>query len=170
MYMARSFMIHAALNWGEDGSDNISLWLFAVDYAVSLYNHIPQSGSGIMPLEMVPQNKSDHRDLMRAHAWGCPVYVLEASLQDEKKLPKWNRRAWMGQFLCFSQEHSSTVAWSGTFTRDMSVRNIILFLMISSKLCLTMASLWRRLIKLATSCLSTVMIVMLRRSMMMMVC
>ncbi|KAL7474381.1 hypothetical protein ACHAW6_000356 [Cyclotella cf. meneghiniana] len=25
-------------------------------------------------------------------------------------LPKWNRRACMGQFLCFSKEHSSTVA------------------------------------------------------------
>jgi len=90
MYMARLFMLHGALNWGEDGSDNISLWSFAVDYAAWLYNHIPQRGSGITPLEMVTQSKSDHRELMRAHVWGCPVYVLEASLQDGKKLPKWN--------------------------------------------------------------------------------
>jgi transposase InsO family protein len=26
MYMARSFMIHAALNWGKDGSDDLKLW------------------------------------------------------------------------------------------------------------------------------------------------
>ncbi|KAL7474841.1 hypothetical protein ACHAW6_000793 [Cyclotella cf. meneghiniana] len=87
MYMARSFMIHATLNWGEDGSDDISLWSFTVDYAVWLYNHIPQSSSGITPLEMVTQTKSDHRDLMKVHVWGFPVYVLEASLQDGKKLP-----------------------------------------------------------------------------------
>eukprot|EP00956_Cyclotella_meneghiniana_P030114 scaffold74968_cov57-Cyclotella_meneghiniana.AAC.5 len=36
--------------------------------------------------------------------------VLEAKLPDGKKLPKWNRRARMGQFLGFSGQHSSTVA------------------------------------------------------------
>ena len=49
---------------------------------------------------MVSQSKSDH----------CLVYVLEPTLQDGKKLPKWNRRVQMGQFLGFSSEHSSTVA------------------------------------------------------------
>jgi hypothetical protein len=110
MYMARSFMIHAALHWSEDGSDEISLWPFAVDHAAWLYNRIPQRTSGITPLEMVTKCKSDHRDLMRTHVWGCPVYVLEATLQDGKKLPKWNKRARMGQFLGFSRSHSSTVA------------------------------------------------------------
>jgi len=82
MYMARSFMIHAALHWGEDGSDNISLWSFAVDHAAWLYNRIPQRLSGITPLELMSHTKSDHKDLMRTHVWGCPVYVLEAKLQD----------------------------------------------------------------------------------------
>jgi hypothetical protein len=110
VYMARSFMIHAALHWSEDGSDDITLWSFAVDHAAWLYNRIPQRTSGITPLEMVSQCKTDHRDLMRTHVWGCPVYVLEATLQDGKKLPKWNKRARMGQFLGFSRTHSSTVA------------------------------------------------------------
>ncbi|KAL7474325.1 hypothetical protein ACHAW6_000300 [Cyclotella cf. meneghiniana] len=79
MYMARSFMIHTALHWGELGLDDISLWLFAVDHAVYFYNHITRRGSGITPLEVVSQCKSDHQDLMRTHVWGCPVYVLEPS-------------------------------------------------------------------------------------------
>ena len=110
MYMARSFMVHAAMHWNSDGADDLSLWGFAVDYAAWLYNRIPQRQSGITPMEMITNCKSDHRDLMRAHVWGCPVYVLEAKLQDGKKLPKWNRRARMGQFLGFSRAHSSTVA------------------------------------------------------------
>eukprot|EP00956_Cyclotella_meneghiniana_P015029 scaffold22790_cov42-Cyclotella_meneghiniana.AAC.1 len=110
MYMARTFMIHAALHWGSDGSDDLSLWSFAVDHAAWLYNRIPQQKSGITPLELVTNIKSDHRDLMRTHVWGCPVYVLDPKLQDGKKLPKWNRHARMGQFLGFSREHSSTVA------------------------------------------------------------
>jgi hypothetical protein len=88
MYMARSFMVHAALHWGADGSDDVSLWSFAVDYAAWLYNRIPQRRSGLTPLEMVTQTKSDHKDLMRAHVWGCPVYVLDPKLQDNRNLPK----------------------------------------------------------------------------------
>ena len=108
--MAREFMIHAALNWGEDGSDDIALWSFALDHAAYLYNRIPQRESGIAPLEMVTTNKSDYTDLARSHVWGCPCYVLEAKLQNNQKLPKWNRRARMGQFLGFSRHHLSTVA------------------------------------------------------------
>ena len=73
MYMACSFMIHTALNWGEHASDNIKLWAFAVNHAAWLYNHIPQCLSGITPLEMVTHAKSDHRDLHRTHVWGCPI-------------------------------------------------------------------------------------------------
>ena len=109
-YMARSFMVHTALHWAEDGAAELNLWSFAIDYAAWLYNRIPQRLSGITPIEMITQNKSDHRDLMRAHVWGCPVFVLEPKLQSGKKLPKWNKRARMGQFLGFSREHSSTVA------------------------------------------------------------
>jgi hypothetical protein len=38
------------------------------------------------------------------------VYVLEAKIQNDQKLPKWNRRARLGQFVGFSDEHSSMVA------------------------------------------------------------
>ncbi len=38
------------------------------------------------------------------------MYVLEAKLQNDQKLPKWNRRARLGQFVGFSDEHSSLVA------------------------------------------------------------
>jgi hypothetical protein len=41
--------------------------------------------------------------------FGCPVYVLDASLQDGKKIPKWNPWACLGLFLAFSDLHSSLV-------------------------------------------------------------
>ena len=42
--------------------------------------------------------------------WGCPTFVLDARLQDGKKIPKWNKRSRLGQFLGYSDEHSSLVA------------------------------------------------------------
>ena len=50
------------------------------------------------------------REILRCHLWGCPVYVLEAKLQNDQKLPKLNRRARLGQFVGFLDKHSSMVA------------------------------------------------------------
>ncbi len=44
-----------------------------------------------------------------SHVFGCPVYVLDAALQDGKKIPKWNPRARLGRFLGFSELHSLQV-------------------------------------------------------------
>ena len=103
-------MIRCALHWGEHGSDNFTLWCFTLDHAAWLYNKIPQMLSGLTPLEMIANYKADHKDLACTHVWGCPCYGLDPVLQNGKKIPKWNRRARMGQFLGFSRFHSSTVA------------------------------------------------------------
>ena len=44
-----------------------------------------------------------------AHIWGCPAYVLQATLQDKKKLPRWSPRSDRVQFLGHSKRHASTV-------------------------------------------------------------
>ena len=61
-------------------------------------------------MEIITKTKSNHRDLRSSHVWGCPVFVLEAKLQNYQKLPKWNRRSRKGQFIGFSDEHSTLVA------------------------------------------------------------
>ena len=53
---------------------------------------------------------SDHRDPLRCHVWGCPIFDLEPNLQNDQKLPKWNQRARMGQFLGFLDDHYFLVA------------------------------------------------------------
>jgi hypothetical protein len=77
---------------------------------VWIYNRVPNCQSGLTLLELLTKSKADHRDLLRAHVWGCPAIVLEPQLQNDKKLPKWNRRAWAGQFLGYLDKHSSLVA------------------------------------------------------------
>ena len=92
------------------GADDISLWPFSVKHAVWLYNCVPNFESGLTPMELITKQKADHRDILRSHVWGCPAYVLEPKLQNGQKLPKWNRRSRLGQFLGYSDEHSSLVA------------------------------------------------------------
>ncbi len=110
MYTARTFMVHASLHWTERGSDDLSLWSFAVKHLVWVYNHNPNVWSGLTPLELITREHSDYKDFLSCHVWGCPVFVLEAKLQNDQKLPKWNQQAQMGQFVGFSDKYSSLVA------------------------------------------------------------
>ena len=100
--MARTFMIHVALHWADYKVDDISLWPFAIKHAAWLYIRLPNQITGISPLEMLTREKATHKDLLRSHVWGCPTFVLDPRLQDGKKIPKWNRRSRVGQFLGFS--------------------------------------------------------------------
>jgi hypothetical protein len=110
MFMACIFMVHASLHWTDQGLDDILLWPFAVKHAVWIYNRVPNCQSGLTPLELLTKSKADRHDILRAHVWGCPAIVLEPQLQNNKKLLKWNRRAQVGQFLGYLDEHSSLVA------------------------------------------------------------
>ena len=110
MWMARSFMLHVSLHWTERGVDDVSLWSFAVKHAAWIYNRLPNRVSGLTPLELLTKTKADHRDLLRTHVWGCPAYVLDPSLQNNVKIPKWNQRARLAQFVGFSEQHSSLIA------------------------------------------------------------
>ncbi len=103
-------MVHSSLHWSEHGVDDISLWPFAFKHAVWLHNRVPNRESGLTPMELVTKQKADHLDILRTHVWGCPAFVLDPKLQNGQKLPKWNRRYRLGQFLGYSEDHSSLVA------------------------------------------------------------
>jgi hypothetical protein len=80
MFMAHCFMVHSSLYWTDRGSNDISLWPFAVKHAVWLYNCIPNRLSGLTPLELLMKSKADCRDLLCLHVWGCPSIVLDPKL------------------------------------------------------------------------------------------
>ncbi len=79
-------------------------------HAVLLYNCVPNRLSGFTPLELLTKSKADHRDLLCLHVWGCPAIVLDLKLQNDQKLPKWNKCAYVGQCLGYSDERLSLVA------------------------------------------------------------
>ena len=83
---------------------------FSVKHSFCVYNWLPNKQSGLNPLKNFTRSESGHRGTLHCHVWGCPVFVLELNLQNYQKVPKWNRRACLGQFLGFSGEHSSLVA------------------------------------------------------------
>ncbi len=91
MYMARTFMVHASLHWTKRGSDDLSLWSFAVKHSVWIYICVPNVPLGLTPLKLITREYSDYKDILHCHVWGCSAFVLEAKLQNDQKLPKWNQ-------------------------------------------------------------------------------
>ena len=107
--MARSMLLHLRIHWPDEFDP--SLWPYALDYAVYIYNHLPfDVRDGLSPEDVFSGVVSGCGPLRRLRVFGCPTYVLDPRLQDGKKIPKWQPRARVGMFLGFSQEHSSTVA------------------------------------------------------------
>ncbi|MGH3053715.1 MAG: hypothetical protein ACRDL7_01895, partial [Gaiellaceae bacterium] len=105
---ARIMMLHAALRWPE--ATQASLWPFALEYAAHLWNTTPkESCGGMSPMEFFSSSRMEFQEINNAHVWGCPAYVLDPTLQDGKKLPKWQPRSRRGMFIGVSPSHSTTV-------------------------------------------------------------
>ena len=104
--MARAMILHSSAHW-KHGIDP-SMWPMAVKYASYLYNTLPRS-NGISPGDFFFGARIPRHKLRNLHVWGCPVYVLNPSLQAGKKIPRWEPRSKQGVFCGLSTIHSSEV-------------------------------------------------------------
>ena len=103
----RIFMFHAALGW-PDKFDK-TLWPQAMSHAVHLHNHIPKRPHGLAPTEIWSKSISTHSQIINAHPFGVPAYVLNPRLQDGAKIPKFDPRSNQGIYVGPSPLHASTV-------------------------------------------------------------
>jgi hypothetical protein len=87
MYMARTFMVHASLHWTERGSDDLSLWSFAVKHSVWVYNLVPKVRSGLTPLELITRERSDYKDLSAVMCGDVRCLYLKPNFRMTKNFP-----------------------------------------------------------------------------------
>eukprot|EP00957_Ditylum_brightwellii_P032140 2436907-Ditylum_brightwellii.AAC.1 len=65
---------------------------------------------GLSPIDKFSDTVNDHTHSLSVHAWGCPAYMLDPTLQAGRKIPKWSPQKGQGQFLGWSQSHVLLVA------------------------------------------------------------
>jgi hypothetical protein len=104
---ARVNMLHLATCWPQQACSQF--WPQAIDYSVWVFNRLPNVENGLTPNELWSSVQNSGNELAHTHVFGCPVYVLDAAIQDGRKIPTWNPRAQLGLFLGFSERHSSQV-------------------------------------------------------------
>ena len=76
-------ILHASAHW-KHGVD-ASMWPMAVKYSAYIYNSLP-GANGISPNDIIFGTRVPRHKLSNIHIWGCPVYVLNPSLQDSQKI------------------------------------------------------------------------------------
>ena len=105
---SRTMLLHAMLRWPDETTTD--LWPMAMQHACDLNNIIPKINDGSSPEEKFARSLKRTDRLQNLPVWGCPTYVLQPTLQDGKKLPKWKPRSRRAQFVGWSQVHASNVA------------------------------------------------------------
>jgi hypothetical protein len=101
MNMSHTMMLHAAIHWPDVA--NSTLWPMAIAHAVYLYNHMP-------PADMFTKMQWEHQKFHDIHVWGCPVYVLDKTLSDDKKLPhSWTPHSCHASHIGNLMKHANTV-------------------------------------------------------------
>jgi hypothetical protein len=104
---ARTAMINAQLRW--PGVITTNLWPYALRTVNYIHSITPQLGSTVSPIEKF--TGIDVRpNLKDVHHFGCPAYVLDAKLQAQQNLSKWNSRSRAGIYLGPSLNHARSVS------------------------------------------------------------
>jgi hypothetical protein len=94
---ARTMLIHANRRWSS--AIDAHLWPYAIRYASDMFNHSPMKKfNGQSPMERLSGSKVLF-NIRHAHTFGCPTYVLDNRLQQEKSISKWMERSRVGIFL-----------------------------------------------------------------------
>ena len=109
--MAGTMLMHAVLGFPEDIFFT-DLWTMAMDYAVWVYNCIPDMQSGLFAIEICSRSRFElvSETFSNFHVWGSSAYFLEEKLQKpEVKIPKQDTRSRRGFDMGLIKIHSTQV-------------------------------------------------------------
>jgi hypothetical protein len=107
MSIARTMMLHSAVHWSSVADP--CLWPMAVSHAVYIWNHMPDERHGLSPQDLFTKTRWPQQKFQDLHVWGCPIYVLDKTLADGKKIPKWESRSSRCMYVGMSPNHASSV-------------------------------------------------------------
>ena len=104
--ISRSVMLHSSLLC-ENGIGS-NLWTVDTSYNTYIYNCMTNA-EDIVPSYLFPGTNFPCHKLKDIHGWGFPVYVLNPTLQQGRKLLKWHPQSCRRILVGFNPNHSGNV-------------------------------------------------------------
>ena len=77
-------------------------------YSAYIYNEMPNN-YGIAPADLFSGSYFPRHKLKDIHTWEYPLYIVDPTLQQVRKIPKWQPRSRKGIFLGFNFKYGSEV-------------------------------------------------------------
>jgi hypothetical protein len=107
--MTRASLAHANYRWSDAITAN--LWPYAMRLANEAFNATPVKSNehSFSPAQLFAGSKVN-ANKKHFQPFGCPVYVLNQELQQQKPYHKWKERAEVGIYLGRSPQHQRNVA------------------------------------------------------------
>jgi hypothetical protein len=134
---SRVMLIHFALHWPQASSTD--LWPFAVDQAIYIWNHLPDSDTKLSPIELITQTSFTVIIIFRTYmclAVRSMYSILPYKMQ--RNCPSGIAKV-DGQFILVTVGDTPTMSvWFSTLKQGISLLSIILFSMIPSLLSIQM--------------------------------
>ena len=81
----------------------------AVTHAVFLWNHIPDLKTCLSTSDLFTKSRWPQQRFHDHHVLGCPIYVLNKTISDGKKIPKWEPRSIRMKYMGLSPKHAISV-------------------------------------------------------------
>eukprot|EP00957_Ditylum_brightwellii_P195482 14894089-Ditylum_brightwellii.AAC.1 len=127
----RTALLNAHVRWPE--AIDMELWTFAFRHAVDNWNTTPQKALDYRNpdevfSDLTSRSKPRNQTFNIFLPFGCPVYILDKTITDGKKPPKWDPCSQVGIFLGYSRDHARNVAWVLNPTIDhISAQNHVIY-------------------------------------------
>jgi len=93
------------INWPEIVQE--SFWPYTIQLAININSCTP-TAPGLSPTEIL-SGVNNHVNLLHNRPYGCPVFVLEPSLWQNHKIPKWKPRSRVGLYIENAPDHPSSL-------------------------------------------------------------
>lgn len=129
----QNFMVCVSLDWSEKGVDDLFLWGFVVKHTAWIHNCIPNGTSRITPLEH--QNQGWSWRLTAFPCLGLSSVFLWSKIVWWQEIHNLNQGFQQGQFISYSDEHSTLVANVQHYSTRFVILNILWSLMICFRWC-----------------------------------
>ena len=100
-------LLHAIDKW--PGAITTFLWPQAMRHTFTIRNHTPFKHNYASPIELFT-NSRIQPNLKHLHTFGCPVYVLDKTLQAQRPTNAWLPRSRIGIYLGQYEQHERNVS------------------------------------------------------------
>ena len=102
----RMMFLHAAHRWPKTISTH--LWPQVLKHATNAQSALPHNNKNTSPILLFAHTIIEP-NVKHFHTFGCPIYILQAPLQNQNPFPKWNECSQVGIFLCHSPHHAASI-------------------------------------------------------------